>query len=307
MADHRSEPQRDFVGYGRHPPDPHWPGQARLALVIVLNIEEGAEPSIGDGDPASETALTDANSGEVPPGTRDLVAETLFEYGSRVGFWRLHDLFAERRVPVTVNACALALERNAEIAAAIREADYDLCCHGWRFARHFLMQEDEERTAIRRAVASLTQTVGRRPLGWQSRYSPSVRTRRLLVEDGGFLYDADSYADDLPYWMEVAGTHHLVCPHTFVNNDNKYVSWRFSAEDFFNHLVTAFTVLHAEGARYPRLMTVSLHCRLSGQPVRFDALRRFLDVVQRYDGVWIAARSDVARHWIATHPAGAAP
>jgi allantoinase len=307
MADHRSEPQRDFVGYGRHPPDPHWPGQARLALVVVLNIEEGAEPSIGDGDPASETALTDANRGEVPPGTRDLVAETLFEYGSRVGFWRLHDLFVERRVPVTINACALALERNAEMAAAIREADYDLCCHGWRFARHFLMQEDEERAAIRRAVESLTRTVGRRPLGWQSRYSPSVRTRRLLVEDGGFLYDADSYADDLPYWVEVAGTHHLVCPHTFVNNDNKYVSWRFSAEDLFHHLATAFAVLHAEGARHPRLMTVSLHCRLSGQPVRFDALRRFLDVVQRHDDVWIAARSDVARHWIATHPAGVAP
>jgi allantoinase len=278
---------------------------ARLALIIVLNIEEGAEPSIDDGDPASETALTDANAGEVPAGTRDLVAESLFEYGSRVGFWRLHEEFSERRLALTVNACALALERNRDMAAAIREAPYDLCCHGYRFARHAVMPEGEERATISRAVASLTQSVGRRPLGWQSRYSPSVRTRRLLVEEGGFLYDADSYADDLPYWVDVAGTPHLVCPHTFINNDNKYVAWRFGTEDFLNHLSSAFTVLYAESARRRRMMTVSLHCRLSGQPARFDGLRRFLDLVQRHNDVWIAGRSEVARHWIATHPAGA--
>jgi allantoinase len=297
------EPARDFVGYGRSAPDPRWPGGARLALVIVLNFEEGAEPSIPDGDAATEIALTDAIPGEVPTGTRDLVAESLWEYGSRVGFWRLYELFVERRIPLTVNACAQALERNPEAAAAIGEGGLDLCCHGDRFARHFLMGEEEERTAIARAVASLTATVGRPPLGWQSRYSASERTRRLLVEHGGFLYDADSYADDLPYWVSVAGGSHLVVPHTFTHNDNRLPGGKLgTANDFYDHLSAAFRTLHAESARRPRMMTVSLHNRVSGQPARFEAVSRFLDLVGKHGDVWIAGRSEVARHWIATHP-----
>ncbi|MGA8614386.1 MAG: polysaccharide deacetylase family protein [Xanthobacteraceae bacterium] len=294
---------RDFVGYGRQPPDPRWPSGARLALVIVLNVEEGAEPSIPDGDEATELALTDAIAGEVPASTRDLVAESLWEYGSRVGFWRLYELFVEHRIPVTINACAQALERNAEAAAAIGEAGLDLCCHGQRFARHVLMSEDTERAAIAAAFGSLTRCVGRQPLGWQSRYSASERTRRLVVEHGGFLYDADSYADDLPYWVAVDGRAHLVVPHTFTNNDNRLPAGKLGTSvDFYEHLAAAFRTLHAESARRPRLMTVSLHSRVSGQPARFEAIARFLDLVSKHDGVWIAGRSAIAKHWIATHP-----
>lgn len=295
---------RDFVGYGRNPPDPRWPNGARLAVVVVLNVEEGAEPSIPDGDPGTEIALTDGIFGEVPAGTRDFVAETLFEYGSRVGYWRLSELFAERGLKLTVNACAQALERNGEIAADIRDSGFDLCCHGDRFVRHFLMTEDEERAAIARAVESLTRTVGRAPLGWQSRYSPSAATRRLLTEHGGFLYDADSYADDLPYWTAVSGWPHLVVPHSFTHNDNRLATAKLAtAVDMYEHLAAAFRVLHAESARRPRMMTVSLHSRISGQPSRFEAVSRFLDLVGSFGDVWVAGRSEVARHWIATHPA----
>ncbi|HTV28004.1 MAG TPA: chitin deacetylase [Xanthobacteraceae bacterium] len=300
-----AHPMRDFVGYGRAPPDPRWPGGARLAVAIVLNVEEGAEPSIADGDDTSEVALTDAIAGEVPTGTRDLVAESLWEYGSRVGFWRLYELFVERRTALTVNACAQALERNPEAAAAITEANLDLCCHGLRFARHFLMSEDQERAAIVEAVASLTRTVGRPPLGWQSRYSASERTRRLLVEHGNFLYDADSYADDLPYWVDVEGRAHLVIPHTFTNNDNRLPSGKLgTANDFYDHIGAAFRTLYAEGAQRPRMMTVSLHSRVSGQPARFEAVARFLDLVGKHDGVWVAGRSAIAKHWMAMHPPG---
>ena len=294
---------RDFVGYGRSPPDPRWPGGARLAVVIVLNIEEGAEPSIVDGDGASELALTDAIAGEVQPGTRDLVAESLWEYGARVGFWRLHDLFVERRIALTVNACALALERNPQIAAAIRDAKFDLCCHGYRFERHFLLSEDEERTVIAKAAASLKRTTGCAPTGWQSRYSASECTRRLVVEHGGFLYDADSYADDLPYWLSIEGRPHLVIPHTFTNNDNRLPSGKLgTGGDFYDHVAAAFRTLSAESARRPRMMTVSLHSRISGQPARFEAIVRLLDLIASHRDVWIAGRSEIARHWIAVHP-----
>ncbi|HWJ72438.1 MAG TPA: polysaccharide deacetylase family protein [Kaistia sp.] len=296
---------RDFVGYGRTPPDPRWPGGARLALVIVLNVEEGAEPSIPDGDEASEAALTDAIPGEVGGGRRDFVAETLFEYGSRVGFWRLTELFAERGVPLTINACAAALRRNGEIAAAIREGGLDLCCHGDRFLRHYRMNEAEERAAIAAAYRGIVETIGRPPLGWQSRYSSSEATRALLVEHGGFLYDSDSYADDLPYWVRLGDAPHLVVPHSFTHNDNRLATAKLgTAEDFYDHLASAFRVLHAESRRRPRMMTVSLHSRISGQPSRFEAVQRFLDLVAAHDDVWCAGRSEVARHWIATHPAG---
>lgn len=302
-----SDGARDFTGYGRTPPDPKWPGGARLALVVVLNIEEGAEPSIPDGDETSEAALTDAIPGEVPAGKRDFVAETLFEYGSRVGFWRIAELFEERGVRLTVNACAQALGRNPEIAAWLRDGDADLCAHGDRFVRHYRMSEDEERTAIARAHAGILAAAGRAPQGWQSRYSPSEATRRLLAEHGGFIYDSDSYADDLPYWMKVGERPWLVVPHSFTHNDNRLATAKLgTAVDFYEHLAAAFRVLHAESARRPRMMTVSLHGRVSGQPSRFEAVQRFLDLVGRTEGVWCAGRSEIARHWIATHPAEAA-
>ncbi len=295
--------ERDFVGYGRTPPAAHWPNDARLALIIVLNVEEGAEPSIPDGDAATETALTDAISGEVPAGTRDFVAESLFEYGSRAGFWRITDFMAERAIPLTVNVCAQALARNPAIADAIRNSNVDLCCHGDRFVRHFLLGKDEERQTIARAVAGIEQATGRRPLGWQSRYSPSPNTRGLLVEHGGFLYDSDSYADDWPFWVRVGDRPHLIVPHSFTNNDNRLATAKLgTVEDFYDHLASAFRVLYAEGARHPRVMTVSLHSRISGQPARFEAVMRFIDFASQHKAIWFAGRSDVARHWIKTHP-----
>jgi peptidoglycan/xylan/chitin deacetylase (PgdA/CDA1 family) len=295
---------RDFIGYGRTPPDPRWPNNARLALVIVLNVEEGAEPSIPDGDSATETALTDGIREEVPAGIRDFVAESLFEYGSRVGFWRIVRLMTERGIPLTINACAQALSRNPQIAETIRQSGFDLCCHGDRFIRHVLLSEPEEREIIARSVAGFEQTIGRRPLGWQSRYSPSRHTRALLVEHGGFLYDADSYADDWPYWVKVGERPHLIIPHSFTNNDNRLATAKLgTANDFYDHLASALRVLHAEGARHPRMMTVSLHSRISGQPARFEAVERFLDFAAKHEGIWFAGRSDIARHWIKHHPA----
>jgi allantoinase len=295
---------RDFVGYGGKPPNARWPNGARLALVVVLNVEEGAEPSIPDGDAATETALTDGIREEVPAGIRDFVSESLFEYGSRVGFWRIVNLMHERGVPFTVNACAQALLRNPQAADAIREYGFDLCCHGDRFIRHFLLSEEEERTIIARAVAGLEQAIGRRPLGWQSRYSPSHNTRALLVEHGGFLYDSDSYADDWPYWVKVGERPHLIIPHSFTNNDNRLATAKLgTANDFHDQLASALRVLYAEGASSPRMMTVSLHSRVSGQPARFEALMRFLDLAAQHEGIWFANRADIARHWIDAHPA----
>ena len=300
----KSHDERDFIGYGRTPPAVRWPNDARLALILVLNVEEGAEPSIPDGDAATETALTDAIPGEVPTGTRDFVAESLFEYGSRIGFWRITDLIAERAVPLTINVCAQALSRNSAIAEAIRHASFDLCCHGDRFIRHFLLGKDEERKILARAVADIEQAVGRRPLGWQSRYSPGPNTRALLVEHGGFLYDSDSYADDWPYWVRAGDRPHLIVPHSFTNNDNRLATAKLgTADDFYNHLASTLRVLYAEGARHPRMMTVSLHSRISGQPARFEAVKRFLDFAAQHQGIWFAGRSEIARHWIETHPA----
>lgn len=291
--------QRDFIGYGRHKPDFRWPGGAGLAIVVVLNFEEGAEPSIPDGDPATELALTDAIMGEVPAGTRDLVAESLFEYGSRAGFWRLADLFAELDLPPTVSACAQALARNPDAAALIAEAGWDVCAHGDRFMRHFLMDEAQERAAIANAVSGITRAIGRPPTGWQSRYAPSVRTRALIAEHECLIYDADSYADDLPFWH--AGR--LIVPHSFTLNDNRLATAKLpTAEDFRAYLASAFTTLLRESRSSPRLMTISLHNRVSGQPARFDALRGFLADIRATEGVWFAGRADVARHF-----AGACP
>src|SRR5258708_2717026 len=194
---------RDFVGYGRNPPDPKWPNGARIAVNVVLNFEEGAEINVLDGDPYSEGTLTDAGGADQGMTARDFASETMFEYGGRAGFWRIYNMFRRRRLPLTVYGCALSLERNPEAAAAIREAGWDVVSHGWRFTKHYELSEEAEREEIRKAVASLTKTIGQRPLGWYCRYAPGVNTRRLLVEDGGFLYDSNSYADDLPYWVDV--------------------------------------------------------------------------------------------------------
>lgn len=298
-----SSPDRDFIGYGENPPNPGWPRGARIALNFVLNYEEGSEYSVGEGDPISDAALTEVPLSPVPTGVRDLAAESMFEYGSRVGFWRLMRIFASRRLPMTIFACALALERNAIAAKAIREAGHDVCCHGWRWIEHFKLEEDEERRHIARAVSSLESILGQRPLGWYCRYGPSVNTRRLLIEEGGFLYDSDSYNDELPYYAMVGGKPQLVVPYSLSTNDSKFGLGNFAiADDFFKYLADSFDILYEEGAVAPKMMSVGMHMRKLGHPGCAAGLVRFLDYVMSKPDVWICRRIEIARHWLAHHP-----
>ncbi|MBI1779589.1 MAG: allantoinase PuuE [Proteobacteria bacterium] len=293
---------RDFVGYGANPPDPKWPNGARLALNIVINYEEGSEPSVPDGDKASEVGLTEGGSGDFSG--RDLAAESMFEYGSRVGIWRVLRLLEERKLAATVFGCALALERNPAVAQAVRASGFDVCCHGWRWARHQQMSIDAERAEIARAVASIQRTIGQRPEGWYCRYGPSINTRRLLVEEGGFRYDSDAYNDELPYWVKVDGKDHLILPYGLVNNDAKFIrGGLITGGEFFELLKDAFDMLYREGVSHPKMMSVGLHLRLVGHPGRAAGLERFLDYVARHAGVWICRRIDIARHWHSQHPA----
>jgi allantoinase len=300
MPDQNAHLSRDFVGYGRNSPDPRWPNAARLALNICINYEEGSEPAIPDGDTESETGLTEGGGGV--PG-RDLAAESMFEYGSRVGFWRIMRQLRERNLAATVFGCALALERNPDAATAIREAGFDLCCHGWRWVRHPLLSEADEREQIARAVASIARTIGERPPGWYCRYGPGVNTRRLLVEHGGFLYDSDAYNDELPYWVRVAGHEHLVVPYGLAHNDVKFMRGGMATGgQFFEFLRDAVDLLRREGATQPKMMSVGLHLRITGHPGRAAGLERFLDHVAALPDVWICRRLDIARHWHAHHP-----
>jgi allantoinase len=294
---------RDLVGYGPDPPDPRWPGQARLALQIVMNYEEGGERSILHGDDHAEAFLGEVVGAEPLAGVRDVQMESVYEYGSRVGLWRLLRVFAERRIPISVFAVAMALERHPAAARAIVEAGHEIVSHGWRWIDYQFVEEAVEREHMQLAVDALTRLTGSRPLGWYTgRLSPN--TRRLVVEEGGFLYDADAYNDDLPYWVVAAGRPHLVVPYTLDNNDMKFGGYQGfnSGDQFFAYLRDAFDVLYAEGAERPRMMSVGLHMRLVGRPGRFAALQRFLDHVQKHPDVWICRRVDIARHWIAHHP-----
>ena len=294
---------RDLIGYGRRTPDPKWPGGARLALQIVMNYEEGGERSILHGDSESESFLHEVVATEPLPGVRNMNVESTYEYGSRAGFWRLLRMFAERSIPITVYAVAMALQRHPAAAAALVEAGHEVMSHGWRWIDYQHVNEEIERAHVRLAVQSLTRVTGSRPLGWYTgRVSPN--TRRLIVEEGGFLYDADAYNDDLPYWTTVSEYPHLVVPYTLDNNDMKFASIGgfASGEDWYTYTRDAFDVLYAEGAERPRMMSVGLHCRLMGRPGRARGLLRFLNHVARHDRVWICRRIDIARHWIAHHP-----
>ena len=298
-----SDYHRDLVGYGPNPPDPKWPNGARLALNMVVNFEEGSESTMAE-DGLTEKGLTEMPTSDVKD--RDLGAESMFEYGARVGFWRILRMLEERNLPMTVFGCALALERHPTAAAAIRRAGFDVCCHGWRWIKHYELAEGEERDHIQRAVASLTRTMGERPLGWYCRYAPSVNTRRLLVEEGGFLYDSDSYSDELPYWVRVGDKPHLVVPYTMTNNDSKYMRNAMTTSDqFFTLCRDAFDVLYAEGKTQPKMMSVGLHMRITGHPARAAGLARFLDHVIRQEDVWVCRRLDIARHWHEHHPPSA--
>jgi allantoinase len=294
---------RDLIGYGARPPRADWPGGARLALQIVVNYEEGGERSILHGDEEAETFLGEVVGSPALAGVRNVQVESIYEYGSRVGLWRLLRLFAERRIPISVFAVAMALERHPAAARAIVEAGHEVVSHGWRWIDYQFVEPPVEREHIRLAVETLTRLTGSRPLGWYTgRLSPN--TRRLVVEEGGFLYDADAYNDDLPYWVVEGDRPHLVVPYTLDNNDMKFGSYQGfnSGDQFFAYLRDAFDVLYAEGVETPRMMSVGLHLRLVGRPGRFAALQRFLDHVQSHGSVWICRRIDIARHWIRHHP-----
>ena len=294
---------RDLVGYGKHPPDPKWPNGARVAVNFVINYEEGSEGSIFDGEEQTEIGLTESSSVDFAPGSRNLGAESMFEYGSRVGFWRLMRLFEERQMPLTVFGCALALERHPEAAAAIREAGHDVCCHGWRGVEHYKLNEATERDHIRMAGESLQTTIGERPVGWYCRYAPSVNTRRLLVEEGGFTYDSDAYNDELPYWTDVAGRPHLIVPYSLTNNDVKFMrGYLATADDYFQFIKDGFDMLYEEGATAPKMMSVGLHMRIIGHPARAAGLARLLDYIVGFDDVWVCKRIEIADHWCKTHP-----
>jgi len=296
--------QRDFVGYAQSPPDIEWPGGARLAVNFVLNYEEGSEYSLSDGDDRSDAALTEVAQPRVPRGDRDLGAESMFEYGSRVGFWRLYQLFRDRDLPLTVFASALALERNSPAAQAIADTDWDVVCHGRRWIEHYLLDEAAERVDIARAFDSIQALVGRAPEGWYCRYAPSTATRRLLVEHGGFTYDSDAYNDELPYWVRVAERPHLVVPYSLVTNDAKLVGGPLvTGRAFGQFLIDAFDELVAEGTRHARMMSVGMHARILGQPARIAGLRAFLDHIQGRDDAWICRRGELAAHFRALVPA----
>lgn len=298
---------RDLVGYGRTPPHADWPRGARIALQIVMNYEEGGESSVLHGDSTSEGFLNEIIGSPVFE-TRHMTVESVYEYGSRAGFWRLMRLFEQRRIPITVWGISMALERNPDAVAAMVEAGHEIACHGLRWISYQFIDEASEREHIREAVAIIKRLTGSAPVGWYTgRDSPN--TRRLVVEHGGFLYDSDSYADDLPYWVEVSGQQHLVVPYTLDANDMRFAMYQGfnSGDQFFAYLRDAFDVLYAEGAESPKMMSVGLHCRLVGRPGRFAALQRFLDHVQRHDKVWICRRVDIARHWYAAHPAPKRP
>ena len=294
---------RDLLGYGETPPDPRWPGGARIAVSFVLNWEEGGEANVLHGDSASESAIQDVIGAEPWSGRRHPNVESMFEYGSRAGVWRLLRLFDRHHVPLTVFAVGMAVERSPGLVRRMAELGHEICSHGYRWIDYQHVDVDTERAHIRLAIRAIEQAVGDRPLGWYTgRSSPD--TRRLVVEEGGFLYDSDSYADDLPYWTVVQGRPHLVIPYTLDANDMRFVSPAGfgTGEDFFFYLKDSFDVLYAEGASQPKMMSVGLHTRLAGRPGRSAALGLFLEYVSGHEHVWCARRVDIARHWIATHP-----
>jgi peptidoglycan/xylan/chitin deacetylase (PgdA/CDA1 family) len=294
---------RDFRGYGEHPPNPQWPGNATVALNFVMNFEEGSEYSLLDGDAHSEGALLEVATSRVPMGQRDLASESMYEYGVRVGFWRLRKLFVERNLPLTVFACAVALERSPDAAAAIAAAGWDICCHGWRWVEMFSLSEEQLKQHIEQAVASLQKSVGKAPAGWYCRYAPAEAMRRLLVENGRFLYDSDAYNDDLPYWVLCAGRPHLVVPYSLAVNDTKFFGGGLvTAGQFFEYLRDTLDTLRAEGKTHPRMMNVGMHLRILGHPGRAAGLARFLDYASSLPDVWICQREEIARHWIARFP-----
>lgn len=295
--------ERDFVGYGGKGPRVEWPGGARIAVSLVVNYEEGSEYSLLDGDAHHET--NNEVPSPIPLEQRDLLNESFFEYGSRVGVWRLLDMFDRYGVKATFYCCALALERNRELAREITRRGHEPCGHGYRWTEPHRMSREEEQADISRTVQSIAETTGERPVGWFTRYGPSVNTRELAAAEGGFLYDSMAANDDLPYYVRVNGRPWLVLPYSFETNDARF--WRgglVSVNDFFEYLKDSFDCLYAEGETQAKMMSVGLHCRIAGRPARSRAVARFLEYALGFSGVWFARRVDIARWWRERYPAG---
>ena len=289
---------RDMIGYGSKDQKIKWPNNARIAVQIVLNYEEGAENCVLNGDNNSEIFLSEI-IGAQPIKGRHINMESLYEYGSRAGFWRLHKLFQEKKIPITVFGVGMALEKNPEVCNAIIKADYEVASHGWRWIDYQNIKKAEEKKHMKLAIQAHTKIFGERPKGWYTgRCSPN--TRDLVMEDGGFLYDSDSYSDDLPYWETRNKKKQLIIPYTLDNNDMRFATNQgFNTGDhFFSYLKDSFDVLYEEGKTSPKMMSVGLHCRLIGKPGRVQSLKKFLDYILKHEDVWICKRIDIAKHWI---------
>lgn len=298
---------RDLAGYGRNPPHARWPGQARVALQFVLNYEEGGENCVLHGDPASEQFLSEIVGAAAYP-ARHMSMESIYEYGSRVGVWRILREFEKRGLPMTIFGVATALQRSPDVTQAFQELGHEIACHGLKWIHYQNMDIETERAHMREAVQIFRELTGSAPLGWYTgRDSPN--TRQLVVEHGGFTYDSDYYGDDLPFWTEVQTSDgvkapHLVVPYTLDSNDMRFATPQGfnTSEHFYQYLKDSFDVLYEEGEEAPKMLSIGMHCRLLGRPGRFRALQRFLDYVQSHDKVWICRRIDIAEHWKKTHP-----
>ena len=294
---------RDLIGYGSTPPNPCWPDDARIAVQFVLNYEEGGENCILHGDQASEAFLSEIIGADARQGVRHMSMESIYEYGSRAGVWRLLAMFREFKIPATIFAVGMAVERHPEVIQAMFDDGHEICSHGYRWIDYQHVDEETERQHINLAIQAIEKVTGQRPLGWYTgRTSPN--TRRLIVQEGGFLYDADDYNDDLPFWDWRYGQPHLVVPYTLDANDMRFATAQgfHTGEQFYTYLKDAFDTLYEEGKTSPKMMSVGLHCRLVGRPGRIAGLKRFLEYITEHESVWLCRRIDIARHWIKTNP-----
>jgi putative urate catabolism protein len=303
-----SEPgyPRDLVGYGGNPPQVEWPGKARVAVQFVINYEEGAENCVLHGDEASEAFLSEIVNAAPIAGQRHMNMESIYEYGARAGFWRLYRMFKDRNMPVTVFGVAMALQRNPAVVDAMWEAEWEIASHGYRWIDYQFVDEQTEREHMRKAIEIHRAVTGERPLGWYlGRCSP--QSHRIAAEEGGFTYNSDTYADDLPYWDHSYAEPQLMIPYTLDANDMRFATPQGfnSGKQFYKYLKDSFKVLYAEGKTQPKMMSVGLHCRLAGRPGRAAALAKFLDYVQKHERIWITRRIDIANHWREHHAADA--
>ncbi len=294
---------RDLIGYNAQPPHAHWPDDARIAIQFVLNYEEGGENCVLHGDPASEMFLSEIIGAEPFQNARHMSMESIYEYGSRAGVWRILDLFRARKIPITLFAVAMAMQRHPQVIEQALKDGHEIASHGYRWINYHGMNVEEERAHMEKAIAIHSDICGARPLGWYTGRT-SAHTRDLVAEEGGFIYDADDYSDDLPFWSKQVTTPHLVVPYTLDTNDMRFATAQgfHTGDQFASYLIDAFDTLYAEGATSPKMMSVGLHCRLIGRPARFAGLVKFIDHVQKHEKVWMARRLDIAKHWIKTHP-----